>query len=113
MRISDWSSDVCSSDLLDSFYVVVPDLPEGAYTFDVKTRDNFGHRSLYLTGFGNSYGDFYRNSLVNRRVRSLELTESGAIINWFSAIEGLTWTDIKYTTDNGETNMVRLNPGDE
>src|SRR5690606_3791113 len=25
---------------LDSFYVVVPDLPEGAYTFEVKTRDN-------------------------------------------------------------------------
>src|SRR3546814_12877323 len=51
--------------------------------------------------------------MVNRRVRSHELKESGAIINWFSAIEGLTWTDIKYTTDNGETNMVRLNPGDE
>src|SRR3546814_14196430 len=81
MRISDWSSDVCSSDL--------------------------------LTGFGNSYGDFYRNSLVNSRVRSLEFTESGAIINWFSAIEGLTWTDNKYTTANGETNMVRLNHGDE
>lgn len=98
---------------LDSFYVDVPDLPEGAYTFEVKTTDNFGHSSLYLTGFGNSYGDFFQSSLLNRRVKSFELTASGGIIEWFGATEGQTWTDIRYTMDNGETNTVRLYPGDE
>src|SRR5690606_35912385 len=97
----------------DSFYVIVPELPEGSYTFEVKTRDNFGHSSLYLTGFGNSYGEFYQSSLVNRRVKNLELTASGGIIEWFGAVEGQTWTDIKYTMDNGETNIVRLNPEDD
>ena len=98
---------------LDSFYVDVPDLPEGAYTFEVKTRDNFGHSSLYITGFGNSYGDFFQSSLANRRVRGVDLAESGGIIEWFGAVEGLTWTDIKYTMDNGETNTVRLKPGEQ
>src|SRR5690606_34766603 len=95
---------------LDSFYVVVPDLPEGSYTFEVKTRDNFGHSSLYLTGFGNSYGDFYQSSLMNRRVKSFELTENGGIIEWFGAVDLLMWTDISYTMNNGETTIVRLSP---
>ena len=98
---------------LDSFYVNVPDLPEGAYTFEVKTRDNFGHSSLYLTGFGNSYGDFYQSSLVNRRVKSVDLAESGGVIDWFSAIEGMTWTDIRYTTNDGTTKTVRLDPAEQ
>lgn len=95
---------------LDSFSVDVPNLPEGAYTFEVKTRDNFGHSSLYLTGFGNSYGDFYQSSLMNRRVKSFELTENGGIIEWFGAVDLLMWTDISYTMNNGETNIVRLSP---
>jgi len=104
---------VSASTGLDSFYVNVTDLPEGAYTFEVKTTDNFGHSSLYLTGFGNSYGDFYQSSLLNRRVKSIELTESGGIINWFGAIEGMTWTDINYTMNDGTTNTVRLSPEDQ
>lgn len=95
---------------IDSFYVIVPDLPEGSYTFEVKTRDNFNHNSLYLTGFGNSYGDFYQSSLVNRRVRSVELLEGRGIVNWFGATEGMTWTDIEYTMADGTTNTVRVDP---
>ena len=98
---------------LDSFYVVVPDLPEGSYTFEVKTRDNFEHNSLYLTGFGNSYGDFYQSSLVNRRVRNIELGEAGGIINWFGAAEGMTWTEIEYTMSDGTMGTVRVDPGAE
>lgn len=96
---------------LDSFYVIVPNLSEGAYTFEVKTTDNFGHSSLYLTGFGNSYGDFYQSSLANRRVKSIDLTEQGGIINWFSALDGMIWTDIRYTMNDGKTNTVRLDRG--
>lgn len=93
---------------LDSFSVVIPNLPEGSYTFDVKTTDNFGHPSLYLTGFGNSYGDFYQSSLANRRVKSIELFDDRGIINWFSALDGMVWTDIKYTMNDGKSNTVRL-----
>lgn len=96
---------------LDSFYVVVPDLPEGAYTFEVKTRDNFDHSSLYLTGFGNSYGDFYQSSLANRRVKSIDLTDVGGIIEWFGALDGMIWTDIRYMATDGKTKTVRLDAG--
>lgn len=107
------STPVTPSTGLDSFYVVVPNLPEGAYTFEVKTTDGFGHSSLYLTGFGNSYGDFYQSSLMNRRIKSVELNENGALIDWFSATEGMTWTDIKYTTESGGTNILRLLPDEQ
>lgn len=95
---------------VDSFYVVVPGLPEGAYTFEVKTRDNFGHSSLYLTGFGNSYGDFYQSSLLNRRVRTVEQTPDGDLVTWYGSLDGMTWTDVRYTTNDGETKTLRLSP---
>ncbi|MFV0419030.1 MAG: DUF4998 domain-containing protein [Dysgonomonas sp.] len=92
----------------DSFYVTIPNLAEGAYTFDVKTTDNFGHPSLYLTEFGNSYGAFYQSSLANRRVKSIDITEKGGTINWFSALDGMIWTDVKYTKSDGTTSIVRM-----
>lgn len=105
------TTTVSPSTGLDSFYVVVPDLPEGAYTFEVRTRDNFGHSSLYLTGFGNSYGDFYQSSLLNRRVRTVEQKPEGDLITWFGALDGMTWTDVRYTTNSNETKTLRLATG--
>src|SRR3546814_16148009 len=45
MRISDWSSDVCSSDLIPGFQEVSPD------QYRIATEKN--RRTLFLYGFGN------------------------------------------------------------
>src|SRR3546814_15904929 len=50
MRISDWSSDVCSSDLLPIFYNYKPSAHRG-YLFDEATP-------LWPFGFGLSYTQF-------------------------------------------------------
>src|SRR3546814_15926073 len=68
MRISDWSSDVCSSDL--TVRVMIDNLQERIYTFEIVTYDNDGNKSVPSIGNGESYGDNYQNSRLPRLVMS-------------------------------------------
>ncbi|HHU96357.1 MAG TPA: hypothetical protein GXX67_03720 [Petrimonas sp.] len=97
---------------MDSIQVILPNMPEKSYTFNIYSVDNFGHRSLAVTDFGSSYGEFYESSLSNRRVKSLGLTDKEGTIEWFSAPEGLVFNEIRYLQNNGETTIVRM-PADE
>ena len=91
---------------IDSLEVVLPNMKEQSYTFDVRTTDNFGHKSLWTTGFGNSYGEFFASSLMERRVRELSLGEDGGVINLFTGIEGLVRTEIRYQKKDGTYAIV-------
>jgi hypothetical protein len=93
---------------LDSVEAILPNMPERAYTFDIHTVDNFGHPSLLTTGFGTSYGESFRNILSNRRVRTIDLTDIGGMINWFSAGDNLVATEIRYTDKNNRQKTVSV-----
>lgn len=97
---------------LDSIEVMLPDMPEKSYTFNIYSIDNFGHRSLSVTNFGSSYGEFYESSLVDRRIKNVGLTDKEGTVEWFSAPEGLVFNEIRYVQNNGETSTVRM-PADE
>src|SRR3546814_5154841 len=108
MRISDWSSDVCSSDLpiyeVDNKF----DLPESFYKDDLSTKPE-AHRAIVRLNdlfYGpmphedleswHRFNNYYYNCLrdVDRRLGQLlwALKESGQIDN----------TIIMYTSDHGE-----------
>lgn len=91
---------------LDSMNVLIPNLPEGSYTFNVKTTDSFGHNSLFVTGFGNSYGDFFQSSISNRRIRDVGLTDEGGQISWFTSLEGMVRTEVRYLTNDGDQKII-------
>ena len=93
---------------MDSIEVIIPDLPEKSYTFNVYSTDNFGHRSLNLTNFGSSYGDIYTSSIIDRRIKSIGLTDKAGVIDWFSAPEGLIYNEVRYELTNGEKLVVRV-----
>src|SRR3546814_16034387 len=42
MRISDWSSDVCSSDLIRSLRFLLPPKPASAAEYEAKIRTGYG-----------------------------------------------------------------------
>ncbi|MDR0864231.1 MAG: DUF4998 domain-containing protein, partial [Candidatus Symbiothrix sp.] len=54
---------------VDTIRFMLPNMPEKAYTFDVRTTDSYGHFSLVTSGFGYSYGENYQNSLRNQNVK--------------------------------------------
>jgi len=96
----------------DSFSVMLNNMPEQSYTFDVRTTDNFGHKSLWSTDFGNSYGEVYESTLANRRIREVKLSEiEGGELVWFAGGDGLVRVEVLYTNKAGATISV-LTPAD-
>ena len=55
----------------DSISVILDDMEEKSYTFNIQTTDNFGHKSLFLTDFGTSYGETFHSTLNDRRIKSV------------------------------------------
>ncbi|WP_423129889.1 DUF4998 domain-containing protein [Gaoshiqia sp. Z1-71] len=97
---------------LDSSDVLLENLPEKSYTFDVRTTDKYGNTSLVVTNFGTSYGDSYASTLFQRKIKSVSAVENGYSIQWYSAAESLVETQVRYETDN-DTKIVRVPAGDD
>lgn len=49
--------------------VIIPDLPEGTYSFDVYVLDAKGNRSIKSVVEGNVYGDRFKKFLLNRPIK--------------------------------------------
>lgn len=85
---------------VDSVKLLIPGLPEGVMSFEIRTYDNAGHISIPVTLAGNVYGSLYQSSLINRGIAKAELQNDGsALINWadVNADDGLISMRIKYT----------------
>ena len=48
------------------FPVILDDMPESGYLFQLVSFDKFGNRSLEYEATGSSYGENYKNGLSNR-----------------------------------------------
>ena len=90
--------------------VAVPTEEERSYTFRIRTTDIFGHHSLWSTGFGNSYGNYFQESLVNRSVKSFLLTEndSNGEITWFPPASNLVRSEVRYEDLDGLEQIVNV-----
>ena len=97
---------------LDSFEVILPGLPESSYTFEVRTSDGFGNKSLWTTGFCNTYGANYQSTVANRRIREVSMSEYGGEIAWLPATDGLVRMETRYRKTEGATATI-FTPADE
>jgi hypothetical protein len=93
---------------LDSIETFLPDLLEGAYSFVLFNTDVNGNQSLKVSASGESYGNAYQNSLINRKVKNATISGGARIINWLSAQSDLVGTEIRYTTNEEETETLFL-----
>ncbi|MDR0394087.1 MAG: discoidin domain-containing protein [Tannerella sp.] len=100
------SIPVSPSSGYDSAEVILPNMREQSYTFDIRTTDNFGHKSLWTTNFGNSYGTFYESTLMERRIRELAVDDKNGIVTFFTGIEGMVRTEIRYLKKDGSTHIA-------
>ena len=112
-----WDKDsliipVSLSSGLDSMLVEVSCSQEKSYTFNVRTTDIFGNHSLWSTGFGNSYGDFFLQSLLNRSIKGFKIANGGGVINWFPSAANLFRSEVRYI-DNLDKEQVVTIPKNE
>lgn len=95
----------------DSATVLIEQLPEGNYTFEVVVLDEDGNRSTKTSQYAPVYGDRYLNSLQNRRFRTALIKDPHVEINWFSSLQDGIGSEIKYTDANGQEQVVFVEPG--
>ena len=93
---------------LDSSEVLLSNMPERSYTFDIRNTDKFGNKSLTTTGFGTSYGENYESVLFQRKVKSVVTSGDDGIIRWYSAAEDLLEVQVRYKANNGENVVVDM-----
>jgi hypothetical protein len=96
--------------LCDSGKVMIGNLPEGSYTFYVKTIDSFGNSSLKEDGFANSYSSNYEAMLRNRRVKAISQykVDGDATVDWYIASEEMVGVEVRYTKKDGTKAIVSL-----
>jgi hypothetical protein len=89
----------------DSVEVILP-IPEGSYTFDVRTKDLHDNKSIKVTGFCNSYGDIFQSSLRNQNIGEVTFSPEQAEINWLTTPVNHIGNQVRYTDVNSETQTV-------
>lgn len=102
--------DVIKTADTDSIKVIIENLTEKTYTFDVYTYDDFGHSSVKASVLGTVYGDIYANTLYNRPLNTAvyNATTKNTLLTWFGVSAQAVSVEINYT-DNAGTNQIVTN----
>jgi hypothetical protein len=84
---------------VDALKVIIPNLTENIYNFEVRTYDKLGNKSIAVTSIGKVYGDRYQLSLINRPILSTTLVGPKLTINFatMDTSTGVYETDVTYT----------------
>lgn len=99
---------------IDTVRVMLNDMEERVYTFEIQTFDNKGNKSVSTEKIGQVYGDKYRRTLLNRAIQEIEITEEGDMkIIWGTAEAGAIAQEVVYTNTNGNTDTIVINATEE
>ncbi|QEC52427.1 uncharacterized protein DUF5000 [Anseongella ginsenosidimutans] len=94
---------------VDTIHVVLDNLEEGVYTFDIYTGDDKGHSSLKVSAIGRAYGDEYTGNMPDMPFSRAKWSDDKTTIKW-GFKEGndiLTGVELNYTDrSGGEQRMV-------
>ncbi len=91
----------------DSLYVLIEDLVEGTYSFDVFTYNGKGNKSVPRSVVGTVFGDSYGNALLPRYMQSAFHDNNTLTITWGSpADETSIGSEIYYKSSEGKKTKV-------
>ncbi|HYH55429.1 MAG TPA: DUF4998 domain-containing protein [Anseongella sp.] len=87
----------------DTLDIMIDDLAEGQYNFNIYTYDSENNVSVVKNASGNVYGDSYQRALANRGIKSLQRSRDGhrIIIDWNAPGAGEAAMELNYTDVNG------------
>lgn len=81
----------------DTITVMLSNMPERTYTFEVFTYDNDGHSSIVSDTIGAVYGDVYAGSLFNRPLKTIAFSTDTARLEWAGASAQSVSVQLNYT----------------
>lgn len=97
---------------IDTINIIVNDLEEGVYTFDIYTGDDRGHTSLKASVIGRVYGDEYSANMPDMPFTRAKWWDDKTTIKW-GVKEGndiLTGVELSYTDLSGEKQQMIVLP---
>ncbi len=97
----------------DPVELIVTELEETTYQFDIYSVDADGNRSVKVTAFGTSYGEIYRSNLEPRLFKSFIYEGDGnATMNFNIKSELTRDTEVVFTNLDGENISVIIDMDD-
>jgi hypothetical protein len=93
---------------IDTVSIIINDLQEGNYNFELYTLDNKGNISVVANASGTVYGEVYENSLLDRPVQSAAC----GTINWGEAASEMLGVEVLYEDTAGASRKIVV-PNDE
>ena len=105
-----FETDITSDDIANYKEVIIPNIAEGIYTFDIRTLDEEGNKSVRTEIFGRVYGEQYEANLNNRLIDYIKREANDLVINWIpeSRDTTLIGTTLSYENSSGEEKEVFL-----
>jgi hypothetical protein len=89
------------------FKVMIENLEDREYLFEIVSFDKFGNRSLPFEVSSLAYGETYQRYLTNRRIGSIIVNGNGeAVIEWLGLTEDAICTTLYYTDGSGRKQTV-------
>lgn len=85
----------------DTISVIINNLNEGSYSFQIFTYDNAQHSSIQVDALGVSYDVIYEKSLLNRVITDIKKGTDTAILTLLSVDASSLGTKFSYTNKNG------------
>lgn len=100
---------------VDTVRLLLDQMAEGAYFFDVYAFDKEGNRSVKNTVYGKVYGTNYQHALLARGVRSVEVyDDAGTLkVNWTDPDEQFVSGQVRYKTFSGNDTTVDVKKSSE
>lgn len=93
---------------IDSVNVLLNNMPEKRYVFELFSYDNEGHSSVKVIKSASVYGSNYASGLFGREINSAKFDKNlnAAVLTWFDANGGDVGTEVNYTNKAGKRNKI-------
>lgn len=96
---------------VDTIDIIMNNMAEGNYSFDIYTFDKAGNRSVQSNVVGKVYGDAYNSSLLTRILNSASLINDTLHIQWGDPADNTSLgTEVVYTDKNGTEIRRMISP---
>jgi hypothetical protein len=91
---------------IDTISVLLTNMDERAYTFDIYNYDVDGNKSVKAEALGTVYGDIYRSTLLNRFVQNVSLDNDDLWVEWGVAEETSVGQQITFYDVSGDSHSI-------
>jgi len=97
---------------VDTVFLMLDDMQEKTYNFEIYTYDHEGNRSVGVFKNGNVYGEKYQASLLPRVATEAWFEDGSGILKWSVADDQVVGVELEYTSVSGDLNRQLIPPVD-